>query len=150
MRIDEGRLPRITAVKPTGGKRVELQFDNGKTFTVNLQDLMERSRLKKLSLMTARIFARVSLGEGGHSIEWPDEVDIGADTLFQLALEQNGHADTAEFIRWRWKHGLSLTKAAEALGLSRRTIAYYSSGEEPVSRIVLLACKGWEAEQKAA
>jgi hypothetical protein len=40
-----------------------------------------------------------------------------------------------EFIRWRWKHGLSLTAAAEALGLSRRTIAYYVSGEQEAPRI---------------
>jgi transcriptional regulator with XRE-family HTH domain len=54
-----------------------------------------------------------------------------------------------DFIRWRWKHGLSLSAAAEALGLSRRQVAYYASGEHEVPRTVLLACKGWEAEQLA-
>jgi transcriptional regulator with XRE-family HTH domain len=39
-----------------------------------------------------------------------------------------------EFIRWRWRHGLSLSDAAEALGLSRRQVAYYASGERPVPR----------------
>ena len=56
-----------------------------------------------------------------------------------MALERNGHADAAEFIRWRCKHGLSLTAAAEALGLSRHTIAYYVSAEQEVPRTVLLA-----------
>jgi predicted transcriptional regulator len=65
-----------------------------------------------------------------------------------MALEQNGHADAAEFIRWRWKHGLSLTAAAEALGLSRRTVAYYVSAEQEVPRTVLLALKGWEQEER--
>ena len=46
--------------------------------------------------------------------------------------------------------GLSLTDAAEALGLSRRQVADYASGEHDVPRTVLLACKGWEAEQLAA
>jgi predicted transcriptional regulator len=64
-------------------------------------------------------------------------------------LNTFGRADTTEFIRWRWKHGLSLTDAAEALGLSRRHVAYYASGEHEVPRTVLLACKGWEAEQLA-
>ena len=45
---------------------------------------------------------------------------------------------------------MSLTKAAEALGLSRCQVAYYASGEHEVPRTVLLACKGWEAERRAA
>jgi len=71
-----------------------------------------------------------------------------AGRLWEMALGQNGHADAAEFIRWRWQHGLSLTAAAEALGLSRRTVAYYLSGEQVVPRIVLLALKGWEQEER--
>ena len=61
-----------------------------------------------------------------------------------------GRTDAAEFIRWRARHGLSLTAAAQALGLSRRLIAYYASGERAVPRTVLLACKGWELEQQTA
>ena len=76
--------------------------------------------------------------------------DCGAARLLEIALEQNGRADAVEFIRWRWKHGLSLTDAAEALGLSRRQVAYYASGEHEVPRTVLLACKGWEVERQAA
>jgi hypothetical protein len=75
---------------------------------------------------------------------------MGAARLFGMALEQNGRADAVEFIRWRWKHGLSLTDAREALGLSRRQLAYYASGEHEVPRTVLLACKGWEVERRAA
>jgi hypothetical protein len=32
---------------------------------------------------------------------------------------------------------------------SRRTIAYYSNGEKQIPRAILLACKGWEADQVA-
>jgi hypothetical protein len=42
-----------------------------------------------------------------------------------------------------------LTRAAEALGLSRRMVVYYSNAQKPVPRPILLACKGWEAEQAA-
>ena len=54
---------------------------------------------------------------------------------------------TRAFSEWRSRHGLSLTGAAEALGLSRRMVAYYSNGEKPVPKTVLLACRGWEAER---
>jgi hypothetical protein len=149
MRIDEGKLARLTSVKAAGDHAVTLRFESGKALTVDLREIVQGSKgLKKLR--DAEVFARVALGEGGHSIEWPGDLDIGADTLWGLALQQNGHADAAEFIRWRWKHGLSLTAAAEALGMSRRQIAYYASGEHEVPRTVLLALKGWEVEQQAA
>jgi hypothetical protein len=149
MRVDEGKLPRLMSVKTLGAHSIALRFEGGQAFTVDLREFVHSSRgLKKLR--DAEVFAQVGLGEGGHSIEWPGELDVGADTLWELALRQNGHADAAEFIRWRWKHALSLTAAAEALGMSRRQIAYYSSGEHEVPRHILLACKGWEVEQAAA
>jgi uncharacterized protein YbdZ (MbtH family) len=100
-------------------------------------------------LRDAAVFSRVQVGEGGHSVVWPGDLDMGAARLWELTLEQNGRADAAEFIRWRWRHGLSLSAAAAALGISRRQVAYYASGEEAVPRPVLLACKGWEVEQNA-
>jgi Protein of unknown function (DUF2442) len=149
MRISEGKLHRMTSVKVAGENAVRLRFENGKTFSVDLRTLVQPSKGLK-SLRNPALFARVTLGEGGHSIAWPGDLDIGADTLWELALEQAGRADAVEFIRWRWKHGLSLTSAAEALGLSRRQVAYYASGEHVVPRTVLLACKGWEVQQQAA
>lgn len=41
-------------------------------------------------------------------------------------------------------HGLSLSKAVDALGVSRRMIAYYSNGEKKVPKPILLACRGWD------
>jgi hypothetical protein len=67
------------------------------------------------SLRDPAVFALAKPGEGGHSVVWPGDLDMGADRLWELALEQNGHADAAEFIRWRWRHGLSLSAAAERL-----------------------------------
>lgn len=137
---------RIESVKSVGGHALRLRFTNDKTFTVDLWETV--CRIKGLRpLRDAAVFARAAAGEGGHSVVWPGELDVGADRLFEVALEQNGRQDAAEFIRWRWRHGLSLTAAAEALGLSRRQVAYYASGEHEVPRTVLLACKGWEVER---
>jgi hypothetical protein len=87
-------------------------------------------------------------GEDGFSLVWPGDLDVGADQIYEMALEQNGRTDAAAFIRWRWRNKLSLSEAADALGLSRRMVAYYESGEQEVPRTVLLALKGWEAERK--
>ena len=146
--MSESNTVRIAAVKPAGEYRLTLRFMNGRTASVDLRELVHR--LKGLRpLRNVAKFARVETGAGGHSIVWPGEIDVGADRLWEMALEQNGRVDAVEFIRWRWRHGLSLQAAADALGLSRRQVAYYSSGEHQVPRTVLLACRGWEVEQRS-
>lgn len=150
MRVNEGKLPRILSVKSAGEFRLRLRFANGKAFAVDLSREVQQFKPYR-PLRDQALFARVALSEGGHSVIWPvGELDMGADTLWQYALEQNGRKDAAEFIRWRWRNRLSLTAAAEALGLSRRQVAYYASGQHEVPRTVLLACKGWESEQHHA
>jgi Protein of unknown function (DUF2442)/Helix-turn-helix len=146
--MSEATAIRIANVKYAGtGLRLIVRWTNNQEMTVNLEEPV--SRLKGLRpLRTQAVFERAAVGEDGYSVAWPGDIDMGADRLWEMALEQNGHADAAEFIRWRWKHGLSLTAAAEALGLSRRTVAYYVSGEQEVPRTVLLALKGWEQEER--
>jgi hypothetical protein len=147
--MSENTTIRIAHVKPTGEYTLRVKWHNGQALGVNLAEPVHR--LKGLRpLRDPALFARAEVGEGGHSIAWPGDLDMGADRLWEIALEQNGRADAVEFIRWRWRHGLSLTAAAEALGISRRQVAYYASGEHEVPRTVLLACKGWEVEQQAA
>ena len=140
---------RVASVRPAGDYTLGIRWANGKELQVNLQEVVHR--LKGLrALRDSSMFARATVGEGGHSVVWPRDIDIGAARLLELGLEQVGRADAVEFIRWRWRNGLSLTAAAEALGLSRRQVAYYTSGDHEVPRYVLLACRGWEAERHAA
>ena len=81
---------------------------------------------------------------------WPSGAEAGADRLWLETLSATRHADTRAFLEWRLKHGLSLSGAADALGLSRRMIAYYSNAEKPVPKTVLLACRGWEFSARPA
>ena len=149
MNEDSKATVRIAGVKPLGGYALQLRFVSGREFPVNLTEPVHR--LKGLRpLREPAMFARAEVGEGGHSIVWPGDRDMGATRLLEMALEQNGRADAVEFIRWRWRNGLSLNAAAEALGLSRRQIAYYASGEHEVPRAILLALKGWETERQHA
>ena len=137
---------RIAAVRCVADHRVTVRWAGGTRSEPNLGDFV--NRIKGLRpLRSPAKFAAVSVGEGGHSLAWPGALDVGADRLWEIALEQSGRHDAAEFPRWRWRHGLSLAAAAEALGLSRRTVAYYASGTREVPRTVLLACNGWERER---
>lgn len=144
--MSESKPVRIAGVKPMRDYVVAVAFLKGKTFKVDLRDFVHR--LKGLRpLRDPAVFARADVGEGGFSVVWPGDLDVGADRLYEMALEQNGRADAVAFIRWRWRNKLSLSKAAESLGVSRRMVAYYESGEREVPRTVLLALKGWEVER---
>jgi predicted transcriptional regulator len=50
--------------------------------------------------------------------------------LWLETLSATGHSDVRAFLEWRLRHALSLSKAADALGVSRRMVAYYSNGEK--------------------
>ena len=52
------------------------------------------------------------------------------------------------FKEWRQGPGLSLTQAAHILGLSRRMVAYYESGEKAIPKYMALACMGGSAEMR--
>lgn len=147
--MNETKSTRIAAAEYAGEYCLQIRWMNGAVMAVDLREPV--FRLKGLRpLRELEIFSQASVGEGGHSIAWPGELDMGSDRLWERSLEQNGRGDAVEFIRWRWRHGLSLTAAAEALDISRRQVAYYVSGEQHVPRYILLACKGWEAERGAA
>lgn len=147
--MNETKATRIAGVRPAGDYALRIRWVSGTTTTVDLREVVFGLRgLRPLREHAA--FARAEVGEGGHSVMWPGDLDMGADRLWEISLEQHGRADAAEFLRWRWRHGLSLSAAAEALGLSRRMVAYYASGEREVPRTVLLACKGWESEHQQA
>jgi hypothetical protein len=138
---------RIASVKPAGEYTLRIRWVNDKTLAVDLQQPIHRFKCMR-SLRDKVAFAKASKGEGGHNVVWPGEIDMGADRLWEMTLEQNGRMDAVAFLRWRWHHGLSLNQAAEALALSRQQVAYYASGERPVPCYVLLALKGWELERK--
>jgi hypothetical protein len=89
--------------------------------------------------------------EDGWSIEWlPSGIDLGSPQLRRWADEQSGEAmSAAAFRAWVERNGLTLDAAAEALGLSRRTVAYYLSGELPVPKTVMLATEGVDGRRAA-
>jgi hypothetical protein len=101
-------------------------------------------------LRDPKFFSHAQVEEWGHGVEWPTaDIGIPADALYRLSKEQSGDAfPTAKFNTWMKRHGLSLSAAAQALHLTRRTIIYYSTGAKPIPAYIGLACKGWEAGRR--
>ncbi len=117
---------------------------------VNLADIIKRHRALA-RLKDPEVFKSAKVGDHGASVIWAndDELELAADNLRARAVEQSGQA-SHEFI-WNWmaRNDLTLDKAALALGVSRRMLAYYRSGLKPVPLTVALACLGWEAVMKS-
>lgn len=138
-------------VRPADGLKLEVCFKDGWTTIVDLEPWIDGVAMLQ-PLRDPAVFAEVRVLDHGHTLEWvPDEIDIGGDQLWRYAGYQTGELmRTEDFRAWRRKHGLSLTAAAEVLGLSRRQIAYYDSGARAVPKTVMLACRGFEAMLESA
>lgn len=95
-------------------------------------------------LLDPQVFAKVHIADWGHSIEWVD-TELGADNVYAWAKEQAGQVSHEMFDGWMHRSDLSLSSAAEALGISRRMVSYYRAAQKPIPRAIWLACLGWEA-----
>jgi hypothetical protein len=142
---------RIVSVKPVAGKHaLQIEFANGKRYTVKLKEHIRRFPVLK-PLEDLALFGQAKVGEWGFDVTWGDDLELAATTLHRLALEQAGEVmPVVAFKRWMTENKLSLTTAAEELGFTRRTITAYSSGAALIPKHVALACKGWEHEHKKA
>jgi hypothetical protein len=141
---------RIARAVTRGGTTVSVEWDDGRRAEIDLGPIIA-ARSVLAPLRDQEAFRGLSVASDGWSIEWPNcGIDFGAPQLRRWADEQAGEAMPAHAFRtWMGRHGLTLEGAAEALGLSRRTIAYYLSGEQQVPKTVMLATEGYDKRQAA-
>lgn len=135
--------PNILAARIVGTLTVEVDWSTGETLCA---DLSAHTAPPFDTLRNPEFFTRMTREDWGHGLGWPDGLDLGADMLYEMCREQAGLPTASEFDRWMQRNSLSLTKAAETLGMTRRMIAHYRTGSRPIPKVVGLACKGWDAE----
>src|SRR5207245_1128288 len=120
--------------------RLKIRWSTGETLDVDLG-----AKLKSLPplahVLDPEMFRRARVGDHGTSIEWMD-AEIGADNVYAWTREQMGEASHEMFFAWMVRNGLALDDAAEELGLSRRMVAYYRSGQRRIPKHIWLACQG--------
>lgn len=126
-------------------RRLTIHWKQGAVTTKDLSaDIASRPIFAALD--DDKTFARTRVQDGGYAIGWPrTEIAFAADGLW---FESHPRAlpwpdavmTAADFKNWMRAESLSLTSTAAMLGLSRRTIAYYVSGERTIPRVVFLAC----------
>lgn len=143
------KAPLITAVGVTGPLHLVITWNTGEILTCDLASILSH-HAAFAPLADPAVFSQVAVEEWGHGLDWPSGLDMGADRLYQLCREQAGLLSPAAFDEWMKNNQLSLSTAAEALGMTRRMIAHYRSGSRPIPKTVQLACIGWETLKKAA
>ena len=148
MRSKHFTLTDVRALAPT---TLEMRFADGEHLRVDLASIISAyPTLGRLAV--PEVFAIPRLVDGGSAVAWGDDdmLELAADNLRAHAIEQAGGYSHEVIYNWMARHGLTLDGAAQALGLSRRMLAYYRGGAKPVPRTVALACLGWESEQRKA
>ena len=139
--MNQQQIASVTADAPNF---LTIMWRNGKQTSVDISAYLDSPGYGRLHDST--FFASAGVEEWGHGVEWADgEIGIDAESLYRLGKEQAGVAfPVEEFNAWMERNGLSLSAAAKALGITRRTIVYYHGGHKPIPITIKLACLGWE------
>src|ERR1700722_9757809 len=96
----------IEAVKPAGDARLQLHWSDGTQAEIDLSAWLEAPAFT--AIRDPAEFAKAKLGDWGHSLEWPNGVEAGADSLWLETLTATRSEGARAFLELRLKHGLSL------------------------------------------
>jgi hypothetical protein len=135
-------LPRIRSVDLASAPwTLRVTWDGGEIGDVDVSGHLAAYRVYAPMRGDQALFALARVGDHGTDVVWTDELDMSADVLWRLAQEQSGLPISPKaFKAWR-RRAYTLDGAARALGLGRRSIAYYETGAKPIPRVVALAAK---------
>ncbi|NLC37574.1 MAG: DUF2442 domain-containing protein [Alcaligenaceae bacterium] len=141
--MSEHFFPQLLKVEALAPYRLRTIWNTGEVLEVDVGPVL-RSHPSLAPILNEATFSRAHLSEWGRAVEWFD-AEFGQDNVYAWAKEQSGQASHEMFDSWIHRNKLSLTKAAEALGISRRMASYYRTANKPIPRTIWLACLGWEA-----
>ena len=139
----------LTHVAVEAPATLKLVFADGADYRLDLSETL-RAYPALAALTDPEVFARARLdARGGYVIWIEDDLEMAADNLRHLAVEQAGGIGHERLVEWIYRHHLTQAQAADAIGISRRMLNYYLSGAKPIPKTVWLACLGWESQQAA-
>ena len=139
-------IPNIRAVHADQGRRLAITWKGGAESVVDVSGHLAEYAVFAPLRQDDELFRAVDVGEWGWCVHWSDDMEISADTLWRLTLEQG-----AEWLRaWRTAHRMTQAEAAQALGVSQRMWRYYEAGSHLLPKTVRLAGIGLDALTKAA
>lgn len=143
-------LPRIAEVEVTDHMMIRVRWVEGsrvgRTDVVDLSPMIDTFRLYRPLREDQNLFRTIHLIERGRILAWgDDQIDMVADNVQELAEETLTPDDFREFLA---TNNLTQGQAAALLDRSRRQIANYLSGSEPIPRGFVLSCFGLVARKQ--
>ncbi len=82
---------RVTDVEYIQNYELELTFNNGKVYRIDLESLTEKPAFNKLKSL--KFFKQFGLTRG--TLEWADNLDVAPEFLYDLAKKQSKQWSTA-------------------------------------------------------
>lgn len=137
--------PKLQAVKALESYRLSTTWSTGEVLEVDVSNVMRGPAFAEIR--KPEVFCKVHTD--GFSIEWFD-TELGPDNVYAWAKEQAGEVSHEMLGSWMYRNKLSLSGAAEALGISRRMVSYYRTAHKAIPRSIWLACLGWEVTRPKA
>ena len=131
--------PKLKAVKALEPYRLLTIWSTGEALEVDVGKVLRRSAFAEIR--KPAVFKTVHTD--GSCVEWID-TELGPDNVYAWAKEQAGEVSHEMFVDWMRRNTLSLSGAADALGMSRRMVSYYRTAHKAIPRSIWLACLGWE------
>src|SRR5208337_1165471 len=113
----KNRFPRAQEVTALDPYKLRIKWDTGETLDVDIEKQL-RSVPALSRILDPDVFRRVHIGEWGGSIEWFDS-EFGDDNIYAWTREQMGEPSHEMFFEWMRRNGLTLSMAADALGMSK-------------------------------
>lgn len=144
--------PSIIAVDARIPGQLQVTWSDGSTSRHDLRRVITEKGWAA-PLRDPRVFSTATVTGDGREIVWPGSgVEFSADGLWEDA--HPAEAPTPKWMtgdelrRWIEEMGFTWDTAADALGISRRTIGYYLSGELDIPKQVWLACMHLAAQKR--
>lgn len=138
--------PNIKDVRIVDTLIADIDWSTGETLRI---DLSGCTNPPFDALCNPEFFSQMTRDDWGHGLDWPNGLSLGADRIYELCREQAGLPTASEFDRWMQRNNLTLSSAADTLGMTRRMIAHYRTGSRPIPKVVGLACRAIELEHMA-
>ena len=136
-------MPRLASVAPAEGLSITVEWADGpRTGRRDIVDLAPdilTYRFYRPLRDDPKLFATLHPVDDGAAIAWGEDetIDMPATAVERLADQSMVAADFSAFLT---RNRLTFDAAAAQLGISRRLVAYYASGQ-PIPRHIALACE---------
>jgi hypothetical protein len=139
-------MPNIREVRAGEGRTVVVLWKGGIESVIDLTEYLAAYAVFAPLREDGGLFGTAVVGDWGWCVRWTDDMEVSADTLWRLALEQGSGWLRA----WRARHRMTQGEAARALGVSPRMWRYYEAGSHLLPKTVRLAGAGFDVQPRAA